>query len=232
MIKHSRLWRTFAGASLAVVYMVVQAAPVDQYLKDAKAYQQKGDHRAAIIQLKNALQQEAGNREARLLIAQSYIRLGDGATAEKELKRARELGATPDQVLPLLGQAFLQQHKFQQILDELKTDKAASPQLQGAVLSVQGTAQMALGDFAQAKEKFNAALKLDPLAQEALLGQARVALLQQNRAEAAQRVDEVIKKLPQVADSWLVKGELHRVNGEAQPAIDAYRQLSFSSRTI
>ena len=137
MIKHSRLWRAAVTAGLGLACLAVaHAAPIDKYLEDAKAYQGKGEHRAAIIQLKNALQQEGSNREARLLIAQSYLKLGDGASAEKELKRARELGATPQQVLPLLGQAYLQQQKFRQVLDELKADKDAPAALRAELLAV------------------------------------------------------------------------------------------------
>ncbi len=225
MHKHIRLGRAVVAAGFGLACLAAaQAASVDKFLEDAKAYQNKGEHRAAIIQLKNALQQEGGNREARFLIAQSYLKLGDGASAEKELKRARELGAAPQQVLPSLGQAYLLQRKFKQVLDELKPDANAPAPLQAELLAVQGTAHMALGEYAPASEKFNAALKLDANTQEAWLGRARVALLQQNRAEAVQRVDELVKKLPKLADAWLLKGELHRSNGEVQPAIDAYQQ--------
>ena len=73
---------------------------MDQYLEDAKRLQQKGEYRAAIIQLKNALQNDANQPQVRVMLARSYLKSGDGASAEKELKRARELGAEPSQVLP------------------------------------------------------------------------------------------------------------------------------------
>src|SRR3569623_2078599 len=224
MTKHIDWRRAAVGAGLGLGALLAQAAGVDKYLDDARRYQQTGDHRAAVIQLKNALQQDADNRDARLLLAQSYIKLGDGAAAEKELKRVAELGASQNQVMPLLGQAYLLQRKFRPALDELKLDKTAPPQTQAALLGIQGTAQLALGEYAAAQEKFNAALKLDPNTEEALLGRARAALLQQHIDEAQREVDDLAKKLPRVAAAWLLKGEYHRARGEPERAIEAYQQ--------
>src|SRR3569623_90029 len=92
MTKHIDWRRAAVGAGLGLGALLAQAAGVDKYLDDARRYQQTGDHRAAVIQLKNALQQDADNR--------------DGAAAEKELKRVAELGAAQNQVVPLLGQAY------------------------------------------------------------------------------------------------------------------------------
>lgn len=60
-------------------------------ISEAKQYQQSGKDNAAIIQLKNALQQEPNNREARFLIGVSYNETGDVLSAEKELNRAIDL---------------------------------------------------------------------------------------------------------------------------------------------
>ena len=160
-----RLKKSRIGIAAALLYCLgvvnVQAASVDQYLQGAKQYQQKGDYRAAIVQLKNALQQDPNQAQARLLLAQSYLKIGDGASAEKELKRAKDLGVKPEQILPLLGQAYLQQRKYKDVLDELKPDKVAAPKIQAALLAIQGDAYQGLGKNAEAQKKYTAALKLD-----------------------------------------------------------------------
>ncbi len=51
-------------------------------------------------QLKNALQQEPNNREARFLIGVSYNETGDILSAEKELNRAIDLGMDTNKVYP------------------------------------------------------------------------------------------------------------------------------------
>ena len=50
-----------------------------------------GDYRAAIIDAKNILQDEPDNVSARLVLGRASIRIGDGASAEKDLRRALEL---------------------------------------------------------------------------------------------------------------------------------------------
>ena len=43
------------------------------YVDSAKGYMAKGDYKAAIIELKNALQKDSDNRDARVLLATSLI---------------------------------------------------------------------------------------------------------------------------------------------------------------
>src|SRR5206468_7632294 len=71
--------------------------PVEQ----AKAALQKGDARAAGIELRNAVRQQPGNAEAHALLSQLQIVQGDPIAAEKEIKRAGELNWPKDQVLPI-----------------------------------------------------------------------------------------------------------------------------------
>ena len=79
-----------------------QATP-DQLLSDAKAAMAAGEIRTAEIHLKNLLQQQPDNADARLMLGQVSLEQGDFPTAEQTLKRALESGADPAAVqLPLL----------------------------------------------------------------------------------------------------------------------------------
>src|SRR3569623_1749783 len=226
MSRRSKLWRAIVGAGAGLGAMVaVHAAAVDKYLDDAKRYQEKGEHRAAIIQFKNALQQDANNRDARMLLAQSYLQIGDGASAEKELKRAQELGASPDQVVPLLAKSYLLQAKLRQLLAHFQPDKQTSPQARATIIAPHRTAHQPLKEFAQAQDNFDAAHKLDGGSSDALLGRLRAAIYQQHIAEAQQQADELVKRFPRLAEAWLLKGEIHRMRSEPQLALDAYQQV-------
>lgn len=226
MSKRSKLWCAVVGAGVGLsAMMVVHAAAADKYLDDAKRYQEKGEHRAAIIQFKNALQQDSNNREARISLAQSYLQIGDGASAEKELKRAQELGAAPDRVVPLLARSYLLQGKIRQVLSDFQPDKLTSPQARATLLAAQGTAHLALKEFAQAQNKFDAALKLDGASSDALLGRVRAAIYQQRIDDAQQQVDDLVKRFPRLAEAWLLKGEIHRMRAEPQRALEAYQHV-------
>ena len=60
----------------------------EQLVAEAVKYQKQGDRKAAIIQLKNALQKKPDDAEARFLLGSIYIETGEALSAEKELRRA------------------------------------------------------------------------------------------------------------------------------------------------
>jgi Tfp pilus assembly protein PilF len=78
---------------------IVLAMTSEDYLREAENYLAKGEIQAAVIQLKNALQQDPDNVRARLRLGKIYLRAGQGRAAEKELSQARKLGAKPEEVL-------------------------------------------------------------------------------------------------------------------------------------
>ena len=87
------------------------------YLEDAKAQMEAGDIGAAIIQLKNAVQDNPQDGEARYLLGQLYLRIGEFGGAEKELRAAVTSGVEEKRVVVLLAESYLRQRKYQTILD-------------------------------------------------------------------------------------------------------------------
>src|SRR6185436_9344210 len=61
-------------------------------LSDAKRQLEKGNRAEASIQLKTLLQLDPKHAEARFLLGKVYNESQDGVSAEKELRRALELG--------------------------------------------------------------------------------------------------------------------------------------------
>ena len=64
-------------------------------VSEAKSYQQKGDNKAALIQMKNAVVKSPEDAEIRLALGTLYNDTGDAVSAEKEFRKALSLGATP-----------------------------------------------------------------------------------------------------------------------------------------
>ena len=88
----------------------------EEYVLQAKEHLQTGDLRAANIELANALQRDPEAVEARWLMAQVALDLGDAATAESEARRALQLGMPESQVQPLLVKSLLRQGAFDRVL--------------------------------------------------------------------------------------------------------------------
>ena len=150
----------------------------ESLISEARQYQTKGDDKSAIIQLKNALQNTPDNAQARYLLGTIYNQTGDSASAEKELRRALQLGTSPAEVLPELTNALLAQGKFQQALDETKL--IAGEQMSARVSALRGNAYLALGKGQEARTSFEQALKKDPGHPQALIGLSKVALTEKN----------------------------------------------------
>lgn len=190
---------------------------------EAKQLQQKGDTKAAIIQLKNALQKNPDNAEARYLLGTIYNQTGDSKSAEKELRKALELGISPAKVLPGLGNSLLAQGQFQQVLDETKQISAEKPSAE--ILSLRGNAYLALGKGQEAKASFEQALQNIPDFPAALIGLAGHALTEKNIDAATRFSEQAVAKNPQNTDAWLFKADLLRAQGKIEFALAAYDQV-------
>ena len=191
-------------------------------IAEARQYQQKGDTPAAIIQLKNALQKNPKDAEARFLLGSIYNEAGDSKSAEKELRRALDLGMSRTRVLPELGKALLVQGQFQQTLDE--TERLAGAKESPEIASLRGNAYLALGKNQEAKAAFEQALGSQPDFPAALIGLARHALTERNVEAATHFSEQAVEKNPKNAEAWLFKADLLRAQGKIEPAMAAYDQ--------
>lgn len=89
------VWATIVLA-LSLPPSVAHATTADDdFVESAQEYYAKGDLPAALIELKNALQENPNNRAARSLLGRMYLDRRDFPNAEKELSRAWDAGLRP-----------------------------------------------------------------------------------------------------------------------------------------
>jgi putative PEP-CTERM system TPR-repeat lipoprotein len=195
----------------------------EKFLTDARQYQQKGDNKAAIIQLKNALQKDPENKDARYLLGAIYNDIGDPLSAEKELRKAVSLGVSPATALPLIAKSLLMQGEFKKMLEETAQDPRAKtdPEL----ISLRGNAYMNLGKIPEMKEAFELALKINPDFPDALVGMATLAMAQQDVAEANRFADLAVSKNPENTQVLMFKAGLLRSQNKADEAMAAYDSI-------
>ncbi len=201
-----------------------------EHVQRAKQFQSEGDFKASLIELKNALQQNPRNAEARLLLADLYVLLGDGAAADKELQRARGLGVSGAYIEQLNIRVKLLQRKFDEVLVTLADGGLDSqPRLQ----TLRGDALFGLGKIDEAEEVFRSVLKHNPDEVGALLGLTRIALASKNNEAAADTLQTLLKVDPENAEAWLLSGDLARLNKADAEAVTAYqRTIELLSTTI
>ncbi|MGX2041230.1 XrtA/PEP-CTERM system TPR-repeat protein PrsT [Methylocaldum sp. MU1018] len=199
-----------------------QSGADENLLGQARDYIRKGEIKAAVIQLKNLLQSEPENSEARMLIGESYLKLGDGPAAAKELEKARDLGAPKEKWIMPLARAYLLQDKPRAILEQIVPGDDLAGAVRAQVYGIRGLAQIALKEPEQAKESFAAALKLDAAASDALLGLAMLEAQQKQYKKAIEYADQAAAKDPKNVNAWIVLGETKRSDGDLQGAVDAF----------
>ena len=227
MLKISRIKITAAIISGTMLFMGMTACGKTQtsetLVNEAKQYQQKGDNKAAIIQLKNALQKNPDDVDARYLLGTSYNEIADFQSAEKELRKALSLGMSSAKVSPDLGKTLLMQGKFQMVLDEIK--QISGEKESAEISSLRGNAYLALGKGKEAKESFEQALKIKPDFPDALIGLARHSITEKNIDAATHFSEQAVTKNPQNAYALLFKGDLLRAQGKIEPALAVYDQV-------
>src|SRR5210317_722209 len=111
-----------------------------------------GDFQAAVIDVKNVLQEEPDNAEARVLLGRASLRANDPEAAEKEFRRALDLNV-PLQVVAIdLGQAMLRLGQFNEILNEIDEEVAEDEAQRIAILKLRGDAMMGLELWSGARD--------------------------------------------------------------------------------
>ncbi len=195
----------------------------ESLLADAKQYQQKGDNKAALIQLKNAVAKAPEDGEARMLLATLYSELGDAVSAEKETRKAMGLGIAPERTLPLLAKSLVATGQFQKVLDEIPAAAASKSAL---LTNMRGNAYLTLKDPEQAKAAYEQALALQGDAGNALIGLTMLSLGKGEVAAAERYSADSLVKDPTNAEVWMVNAMLLRRAGKNTEALAAYDQAT------
>ena len=193
-------------------------------IDSARGYIEKHDERAAIIQIKNALQARPDFPEARFLLGQTLLRTGDASSAELELRKAMALGHSADQTVPLLAHALLLSRQEAKLLGEFGTYQASSPDSAANLQTSLAIAHDTLGDRRAAETAVAAALAARADYAPALLVRARLLGAEGKLAEAIAVVDAVIVADAADGGAHKLRGDLLLARGDTEPALEAYRK--------
>ena len=221
------LWSRSVAAALAVSLGITiagcRSSDPESMIAEARHYRDKGDLRAAVIQLKNVIQKNADNRSARLLLGELYLDQGDAESAEKELRRAMTLGADSGSVILLLGKALLMQGQYERILADIVPE--AAPAQRPAVLALRGSALLGLSRIEPARELFNEALKQHADAPDALLGLARIAMWQKQPDTALALLKRALAASPGDIECLRFQADLLRADGKTEEALAVQQKI-------
>lgn len=226
--KRGRSVLTLVCCALVAVALLVAGCGADhelsasEHVKRAKEFQDQGDLRSALIELKNAAQAEPDNREARWLLGQTYLKFEFGPAAEKELRRAAELGVEREAIVIPLGTALLLQGKRDELLANISGDHSFDKTTNAQIAVLRSKAYIGSSKIPQAQAEVDQAVSLAPDLAEVKVAQARMQAINGEIEAAKQKVQQALKEHPESAEAWSFLADIERWQGNYADADAAY----------
>lgn len=193
----------------------------DSLIASGKDFLAKNDNKAAIIQFKNALQQNPSLGEARFLLGKALFEGGDPSGAEVELHKAFDLKFSPDLTIPLLAKAMLAMGQANKVVEKFSKTEL-SGEAMANLKTVLSQAYEVMGKHDAAQQALAAALSAKPDYVPALIASARAKAAQDDIAGAHSIIDGILSKTPGDPDALLIKGSLLASRGDQTGAMDQY----------
>ncbi|MFK7886885.1 MAG: XrtA/PEP-CTERM system TPR-repeat protein PrsT [Gammaproteobacteria bacterium] len=221
-MKRSRIL-SIAALALALTPLAAcgDSRSEEQKLIDANLKLEQMSFRSAVIELRNVLRANPQSLQARMALARALEQLQDFDAAEKELERAVELGASPDDTLPVLAQIYLGRTAFAQMLAEIDPAQVSSPATRSELEALRGKAMLAMGSKAEAATLFDQVLAAGASTEAqrvALLGKATIASDQADFTLAEKLARQSLEIAPDSAESFLRVGQLLLVQNKQAEA--------------
>ncbi|MEO8118235.1 MAG: XrtA/PEP-CTERM system TPR-repeat protein PrsT [Rhodoferax sp.] len=216
--------RVFSTLLVCILFVACGDKP-DAMLLSAKDYLAKNDSKAAVIQIKNALQSNPDLPEARYLLGNVLLDSGDPVGAETELRKALDLKHPQDTVIPQLARALLAQGHARKLTDEFAKVELSQPSPKASLQMSLVSAYAIQGKTSLSQAALEAALQADPDYAPARIAQARQKAMQRDFDGALAMTEAVIAKSPKSYEAWKLKGDILLASkNQVSDALVAYRK--------
>ncbi|AMK78186.1 MULTISPECIES: XrtA/PEP-CTERM system TPR-repeat protein PrsT [Methylomonas] len=175
----------------------------------------------AIIQLKNALQQNERYVSAHVLLGDIYLQQKSLSAAEVELNLAKQLGADPSLIVENLAKLYTYQIRYNDLLKEIDPVRFNTG-LRPVLHVYRGNAYLQLNQISEALNEFDIALQIAPNQINAAIGRANALLKRGDIKGADQAAEKAMQSQPNDPGAWFVKGSIKHANMELDDALRFY----------
>lgn len=197
---------------------------VESHLTSAKTYLSQDKVNESIIALKNAIRTDVKNAEARFLLGQVYLNLGDGVAAEKELSRAKSLGYQGKELIPLLARAFILTEADDDVIALSEQASALDNEQHSHFLAYKTLASLRNENVELAKETVALAESLTAQGKYSLLAKAYLKLAENENEDAEALVQKVLAIDNTQADTLMLQGQIATVMKNYSLASESFKQ--------
>jgi len=195
----------------------------DEYMQSAHQSIAANDDASAIIAIKNAIRMDRENGEARLVLGTLYLDSGKALDAEKELKKALELGSDETVIVPKLLKALNLQQKYDEILRSIDNDYIQDTSRMPEVLLYKALAYSNKGNNEQAMAAVTLA---NEISADSIYTQFSNAYMQSgsaNSGETLKILNEILIKKPLFSEAILLKGQLLFLQGDYDNSLVSFK---------
>lgn len=177
-------------------------------IEAARKYIEANQLRAANLELKNTLQGNPKNAEARYLLGQLNLTIGDMAFAEKEFRKAEESGWDEGPARIGASRSLINSRQFQKVLDNIEIKDSYGKSVQADLYGLRAFAEAALGYAGLAKASIQKGKEIDADAFHVLKTEIQLEISQANTELAAAQLQKALSLYENNAELLL----LHAVN--------------------
>lgn len=192
-----------------------------RFYEDALTRHERHDETGAIVQLKNALQQDPKMLPALVLLGKAYLKVGQALGAERVLAEAERLGADRSEIIVSQVEAYHLLGRNKELLERFLPD-GLPPAVRYQVLVTRAYAQMDIGKEADAIQSANQARQIDPNKPSALVAQSMAYLSMNRFADASVMARQSVTKNPSDPSGWNMMASIAHEQGNVQEALNAY----------
>lgn len=207
-----------AGPALAANTDPAAAA---RYYEAGLARYQNNDIRGAIVELKNALQQDNQMLAAHLLIAKALLQDKQYAAADAAFRAALRLGVDIGEIAVPLGRLYLALGRTRDILDRLP-ETGLRQGVQAEVLAIRGEAYAKQGRVEDALRSTQRGRMLDPSAPAPLVAEVTIQLNAGHLVEAREAARRAVEVAPSSASAWNAAASVAHAGGALDQASQNY----------
>lgn len=201
------------GAVATGAFLLTRSSPEDD-LSLAASLMEKGDYRGAEIALKNTLEAEPGNAEARYSLGYAMYKSGQYPSAEKELNIATQQGIRHPDLPVLLAATLLRMGKADKLLEAPPPAADAPAEARADILALRARALQLKGRRQEAELALAEAEQTKPGHPQVMATRAEMLFASGQPDQALTLMDQALAADAKLTSTWYSKAELWISKGD------------------
>lgn len=189
------------------------------HISRSETYVEQGQFRPAMLEIKNAIQQEPDNLNYILRLSDLYLLVG--AYLEVETLLVPRLNNQPGEVALPLAESYIGQGKHLSARETLQLADVETPEEKGRAAIVRGESLRLSGNYQAAIEQFEKAVAEGWQVEKATAGILKTYLHLNNPQKAVSEADSYLAEYPDSSEVLMLKGRALYTLNRLEPAAEA-----------